>query len=98
MGAAALGACGGPPRPARRLPGGGWPCANKATDSAKRNKLLGRLTRIIAPSESVRFAVQRLQRAAVVAGRARRVHRDRHFVADFQGVALDALLPELAGA
>ena len=63
----------------------------------KTARLVDRFTRICAPSESVRLAMQRLQRAAVIRRRARGIQGNRDGVADLQRVALDALLAELAG-
>src|SRR5579872_3013658 len=60
-----------------------------------RATLLNRVTGIIAPAEAIGFAMQRLQRAAMIRGRARRINRHDHFIAHLQRVALDALLSQL---
>src|ERR1700730_2994964 len=102
MAAAARGVWGGPPRPPRppRPPGGGWPLIAPATPSAgaaiQSEQLFDRLTRIGAPSESIRFPVQSLQCAPMVRNRARWIHCDHDLVADLQRVAFDASLAQLS--
>src|SRR5579864_8636937 len=87
-----------PPRPPRPPPPcGGCAIAKDVAARIAAARLIDCLTGIGAPAESVRLAVQRLQRAAMIGGRARRRDRDHHVVAHFQRVALDALLAELAG-
>src|SRR5579863_8550658 len=84
-----------PPRPPPPRPYPKAGATNKRADKTAR--LIDRFTRICAPSEAVRLAVQRLKRSAVIRGRARGIQRNRDGVADLQRVPLDALLAELAG-
>src|SRR5579871_71853 len=100
MPAMALAVGAGPRAPPPPRPPPPRPCpktgATNSRDVPKRARLIDRFTRICAPSESVRLAMQRLERSAMIRGRARGIQRNRDGVADFQGVPLNALLAELA--
>src|SRR5262249_45215923 len=81
------------PRPPPRPPGG-WASISGTSATASAASLVNYFAPALAPAKSVRFAMQRLQHAAVIGGRPRRIAGDDDFVADLERIALDALLRE----